>query len=242
VIVVSGETARENLRPGKRILDVVAATCGLVLLSPCFVLIAILVKADSKGPVFFRQKRVGRGFHEFRILKFRTMIVDAPLKGGDLTEPRDPRITPIGRILRKAKIDELPQLINVFRGEMSLVGPRPEVPRYVELFRGDYEELLQVRPGITDLASLKYRDESSVLGEASDPEHEYVTRILPDKIALAREYLQRASLSFDMWVIVQTIVQMGRKRPRHTSIAEPAIRKRVPEASQDCSHGTHLSN
>jgi lipopolysaccharide/colanic/teichoic acid biosynthesis glycosyltransferase len=237
-----GRTARRNLSGGKRILDVIAATCGLVLLAPGFVLIAILVKADSKGPVLFRQRRVGRNFQEFWILKFRTMFVDAPSKGGPLTHPGDPRITPMGRILRKAKVDELPQLINVFRGEMSLVGPRPEVPHYVDLFRSDYEELLKVRPGMTDLASLKYRDESSMLGEASDPECEYVTRILPDKIALAREYLERASLSFDMWVIVQTIVQMGRRRPPHTNLAVAAVRKRVPEASQDCSHHTHLGN
>ena len=136
------------------------------------------------------------------------MVVDAPLKGGPLTAAEDPRITRVGRILRKTKIDELPQLINVLRGEMTLVGPRPEVPRYVALFRNDYEEILQIRPGITDLASLKYRDESSVLSRAADPEQEYLTRVLPDKIALAKEYVRRSSLTFDLSLILKTVARI----------------------------------
>jgi len=133
------------------------------------------------------------------------MVADAPLKGGQLTVGQDPRITRIGRILRKTKIDELPQLINVLRGEMSLVGPRPEVPRYVALFRSDYEQILRVPPGITDLASLKYRDETAVLMLASDPEHEYVTRVLPDKIELAKQYVRQSSFVFDMSLIAKTV-------------------------------------
>ena len=142
------------------------------------------------------------------IYKFRTMVEDAPLIGGQITAGEDSRITGFGRILRKTKIDELPQLVNVFRGEMSLVGPRPEVPKYVDLFQTEYQEILRVQPGITDLASLKYRDESAILQRAEDPEHEYVTRLLPDKIALAKEYVRRSSFCFDMSLIFKTLVKV----------------------------------
>jgi lipopolysaccharide/colanic/teichoic acid biosynthesis glycosyltransferase len=135
------------------------------------------------------------------------MVADASQKGGLLTPSDDFRVTRAGRILRKSKMDELPQLINVLRGEMSLVGPRPEVDRYVNLFRGDYEEILRVRPGITDLASLKYRNESALLAMAADPEQEYITRVLPDKIALAKEYLRRSSFLFDISLIMKTVAK-----------------------------------
>jgi lipopolysaccharide/colanic/teichoic acid biosynthesis glycosyltransferase len=192
----------------KRSVDVVASSVGLLLLSPLFAVTALLIKLDSKGPVFFRQERIGYGLRTFVIYKFRTMVVDASLKGGLLTSGGDSRITRIGRVLRKSKIDELPQLINVLRGEMSLVGPRPEVARYVELYRREYEEILQVQPGITDLASLKYRNESALLELAADPEREYVTRVLPDKIALAREYVRRSSFLFDMSLIFRTLLKI----------------------------------
>jgi len=192
----------------KRFLDVLVSSVGLLLFSPVAALVAILIKFDSRGPLLFRQERVGQGLGTFCIYKFRTMVVDAPLKGGQLTAAEDPRLTRLGRILRKTKIDELPQLINVLRGEMTLVGPRPEVPRYVALFRNDYEEILQIRPGITDLASLKYRDESSVLSRAADPEQEYLTRVLPDKIALAKEYVRRSSLTFDLSLILRTVARI----------------------------------
>ena len=136
------------------------------------------------------------------------MVADASEKGGLLTSVRDPRITRLGRILRKHKIDELPQLINVLRGEMTLVGPRPEVRRYVNLFRHDYEEILRVRPGITDLASLKYRDESALLAVAADPEQEYITHVLPDKIRLAKEYVRRSSFVFDISLILKTVAKI----------------------------------
>ncbi|MBX3438178.1 MAG: sugar transferase, partial [Planctomycetaceae bacterium] len=158
----------------KRAFDITFSLLGLILLSPVFLAACALVKLTSPGPAFFMQERVGRDFRPFRILKFRTMVVDAPKQGGQLTAGRDPRITPIGRWLRATKVDELPQLINVFRGDMSFVGPRPEVPRYVEKFRRDYEVLLQVRPGITDIASLKYRHEADLLGQSTDPEATYV--------------------------------------------------------------------
>jgi lipopolysaccharide/colanic/teichoic acid biosynthesis glycosyltransferase len=136
------------------------------------------------------------------------MVEDAPLKGAQVTTAGDSRITRVGKILRELKLDELPQLINVLRGEMSLVGPRPEVPRYVDLFRVEYQEILQVQPGITDLASLKYRSESEILGSAADPEREYITHVLPDKIALAKEYVQHSSFWFDVSLLFKTFVKV----------------------------------
>jgi lipopolysaccharide/colanic/teichoic acid biosynthesis glycosyltransferase len=191
----------------KRTCDVLVSSLGLLLLSPFLAAVAVLIKIDSRGPVFFLQERMGQGLRTFFIYKFRTMVVDAPRLGGALTIGEDPRITRVGRILRKSKIDELPQLINVLRGEMTLVGPRPEVQRYVNLFRRDYEEILRVRPGITDLASLKYRDESPLLAVA-DPEQEYVRAILPDKIALAKEYMRQSSFFFDLSLIVKTVTRI----------------------------------
>jgi lipopolysaccharide/colanic/teichoic acid biosynthesis glycosyltransferase len=191
----------------KRTCDLLVSSLGLSLLSPFLALIAVLIKIDSRGPVFFRQERVGQGFRRFSIYKFRTMVVAAPRLGGALTIHDDPRITRLGRILRKSKIDEIPQLINVFRGEMTLVGPRPEVQRYVDLFWHDYQEILRVRPGITDLASLKYRDEAPLLAVA-DPEQEYIMSILPDKIALAKEYMRHSSLSFDLLLVVKTVAKI----------------------------------
>lgn len=192
----------------KRAFDIVAALLGLLILSPFAVVIALLIKLDSSGPVFFRQERMGRGFRPFFIYKFRTMLQDAPLKGSEVTSAGDPRITLVGRFLRKTKIDELPQLINVVRGEMSLVGPRPEVRQYVELFRKDYEEILKVQPGITDLSSLKYQDEAVLLGKYANPEAEYVRRVLPDKINLAKEYLRHSSLFFDFLLILKTVPKL----------------------------------
>jgi lipopolysaccharide/colanic/teichoic acid biosynthesis glycosyltransferase len=197
----------------KRSTDLIAAASGLLLLLPVFTLIALSIKLDSKGPVFFRQERIGRGLRKFRIYKFRTMVEDAAFKGLQLTTAGDSRITGVGRILRATKMDELPQLINVLRGEMSLVGPRPEVPKYVELFRRDYEEILRIRPGITDLASLKYRNESSVLQHAEDPETEYITRLLPDKIALAKEYVRGCSFALDMSLLFKTLLKVFAVRP-----------------------------
>jgi lipopolysaccharide/colanic/teichoic acid biosynthesis glycosyltransferase len=192
----------------KRSLDLIASSAGLVILSPLFLLTAILIKLNSRGPVFFRQERIGYGLRTFVIYKFRTMVADAHLRGGQLTTGTDDRITWTGRILRRTKIDELPQLYNVLRGEMSLVGPRPEVRRYVDLFRDDYEEILRVQPGITDLASLKYRNESALLQLSADPEREYLTSVLPDKIALAKEYVRKSSLLFDLSLIVRTVARV----------------------------------
>jgi lipopolysaccharide/colanic/teichoic acid biosynthesis glycosyltransferase len=192
----------------KRAFDIIAALLGLTLLAPLLLLVALLIKLDSAGPIFFRQERMGKGFRPFRIYKFRTMVQDAPHKGGPITFGADPRITRLGRVLRRTKLDEFPQLLNVLRGEMSFVGPRPEVRPYVDLFREDYEEILRVVPGITDLASVQYRDEAEVLGRFADPEAAYVGHILPDKIKLAKEYVRRASLIFDITVILKTLTKL----------------------------------
>jgi len=201
---VTATNSEIRLPNWKRSCDILVSTLGLLFLSPFLAVIAAVIKLDSRGPVFFRQERIGQGLRSFSIYKFRTMVVDASQRGGLLTVPDDPRVTRLGRILRKGKIDELPQLINVFRGEMSLVGPRPEVQQYVNLFRHDYEEILRVRPGLTDLASLKYRNEALFLA-AADPEQAYIESVLPDKIALAKEYVHRSSFFFDLSLIVKTV-------------------------------------
>ena len=202
----------------KRLLDIVAASLGLLLLSPLFAVIAVLVKCGSSGSVLFRHERIGKGFRPFGVLKFRTMVQDAPKLGGPITCGDDPRITSIGRLLRKLKLDELPQLFNVLVGDMSLVGPRPEVRRYVEMFREDYEVILQVRPGITDLASIKYRDEATILGKAANPEEEYVRVVLPEKIRLAKQYVARRSLRLDLAILFGTLACLACNRaPRPSS-------------------------
>jgi lipopolysaccharide/colanic/teichoic acid biosynthesis glycosyltransferase len=192
----------------KRSFDIAVAAMGLVVLSPLMVIFAVLIKCDSEGPVFFKQRRIGKNFRAFAIYKFRTMKENSELSGPVITVGEDPRITRIGRFLRKTKLDELPQLINVLKGEMSLVGPRPELPRFVELFQREYAEILTVRPGITDLASLKYHDEAKLIGEFPNPEEEYVMSILPDKIRLAREYIDRSSIVFDLSLILRTLPKL----------------------------------
>jgi lipopolysaccharide/colanic/teichoic acid biosynthesis glycosyltransferase len=192
----------------KRVFDILVAAASLLLLAPVMAAAALLIKCDSKGPVFFKQERMGRGFRPFLIYKFRTMRQDFDREGRLITVGADPRITRIGRFLRKTKMDELPQLINVLKGDMSVVGPRPEVRKYVEAFQKDYEDILKVRPGITDLASLKYRDEASLLGKAENPEEEYVSHVLPDKIRLAKDYLQHSSFLFDLSVILKTLFRI----------------------------------
>jgi lipopolysaccharide/colanic/teichoic acid biosynthesis glycosyltransferase len=194
----------------KRAFDIGAASLGLVVLSPLLLLVALLIKLDSAGPVFFRQERIGRGFRPFIIYKFRTMVQEAPRQGGPITFGADPRITRAGQILRRTKIDEFPQLINVLRGEMSLVGPRPEVRQYVELFREDYVDILRVLPGITDLASLTYRHEAEVLGRSENPEVAYVRDVLPEKVRLAKEHVRRSSLLFDVTLIFKTLLALFR--------------------------------
>jgi lipopolysaccharide/colanic/teichoic acid biosynthesis glycosyltransferase len=202
----------------KRLCDILIAGMALIILSPLLLVVALLVRVTSPGPVFFRQERIGRDFRPFRIYKFRSMVQDAPKQGSLVTFGADPRITKIGSVLRAAKIDELPQLINVLAGDMSLVGPRPEVVKYVEMFREEYAEILRVRPGITDPASIKYRNEAEILGHAEDPESEYVQRILPEKIRLGKEYAKNSSLWLDFMIILKTFHVVG--RPNKASLAD----------------------
>ncbi len=192
----------------KRRLDVVGAVLGLVFLWPLFLLLAVCVTLDDGGPILYRQTRVGRGGRLFRMFKFRTMVVGADREGQLLTVGRDPRTTRAGRWIRKLKLDELPQLWNVLRGEMSLVGPRPEVPRYVALYTAEQWRVLDLVPGITDPASIQYLNESELLAHADVPETTYVTRIMPDKIRLNLEYAARATVWSDFRTVFSTLGHM----------------------------------
>ncbi len=192
----------------KRIFDIILSAAGLLVLLPVFVIVAALVKAGSHGPVFFRQKRMGRRFRPFYLFKFRTMVEGADKNGPLVTTGGDARVTGVGRVLRKTKIDELPQLINVLKGDMSLVGPRPEVERYVRLYELDYTEVLSVRPGITDISSIEFRDEESVLKAQENPEEYYRKVLLPIKIGYAREYIKNMSFFFDIKLIFITILKV----------------------------------
>jgi lipopolysaccharide/colanic/teichoic acid biosynthesis glycosyltransferase len=189
----------------KRLFDVSLAAAGLLVLLPWFVVVAILMKLTDRGPIFYRQTRIGRYGRPFTILKFRTMFVGAEKRGALVTETNDPRMTAVGRVLRRTKIDELPQLWNVLKGEMSFVGPRPQVPRYIERLTPGQREMLQHRPGITDMASLKFRNEAVLLAGAADVDDFYIRYCLPRKIALNLEYARRASLPYDIWIILQTL-------------------------------------
>jgi lipopolysaccharide/colanic/teichoic acid biosynthesis glycosyltransferase len=195
----------------KRVFDLLVAASALLLLSPFLLAVAVVVKLDSPGPVFFRQERIGRHGVPFRIHKFRTMRQDAG--GLPLTVGADPRITRVGAFLRRTRADELPQLIDVLAGSMSLVGPRPEVPRYVALYPAALRErALAVRPGITDPSSIEFIDESERLARAADPEREYVERILPQKLQRAADYADRATLWSDIGVLWRTVIRLATQR------------------------------
>ena len=188
----------------KRLFDIVASGCGLLVLSPVLLIVALWVKLDSKGPVFYRQVRVGRYNKDFRIFKFRSMRVGA-VKGSLVTiGARDPRVTRSGYFIRKFKLDELPQLINVLVGDMSLVGPRPEVRHYVDYWTPEQMHVLDVRPGITDPASIKFRNENELMEKAEDPEDYYINVIMQDKIRLYMEYVDNASFLYDLKLIFKT--------------------------------------
>jgi lipopolysaccharide/colanic/teichoic acid biosynthesis glycosyltransferase len=189
----------------KRIFDLVFSLIGIILLAPLFLAIAIWIKLDSPGSVFFRQARVGQFGKEFKIYKFRTMVTNAEALGKQITVDEDPRITRCGKFLRKYKLDELPQLFNIVKGEMSLVGPRPEVPKYVALYTPEQRRVLEVPPGITDLASINFRNENELLSSVSNPEYFYIENIIPQKLALNIQYIERASLGLDLQIIFQTI-------------------------------------
>lgn len=188
----------------KRAFDILASAVGLILLSPLFLVVALWIKCDSRGPVFYRQTRVGRGNVDFQLFKFRSMFVDSDKKGLLTVGGHDSRVTKSGYFIRKYKLDELPQLINVFIGDMSFVGPRPEVRRYVNLYTKEQLHVLDVRPGITDRASVKYRNENDLLAKASNPEEYYVNVIMQDKLAINLDYVANHTLLSDISLIFST--------------------------------------
>ena len=195
----------------KRLFDLLLSSLGLFLLTPLFLLLAVTIKLDSKGPVFFRQQRIGRHAKPFLIYKFRSMHTRAEQTGPQLTVGADARITTVGRLLRAYKIDELAQLINVVLGDMSLVGPRPEVPKYVQYYPAALRnKILSVRPGITDLASIAYKDENRILGNSPDPERDYIETILPVKLAFYAHYVDNQSLWLDLRIIIKTLAAILR--------------------------------
>ena len=196
---------------GKRLFDIFSSLGLLGVLWPLLLVVAALVWIESGRPILFSQLRIGRRFRSFHIWKFRSMRPD-PL-GPRITVRGDARVTRVGKFIRAAKIDELPQLWNVLRGDMSMVGPRPELPEYVELYRHRYRNVLELRPGVTDLASLKFRNEEAILAEAADPQREYLDRLLPSKLDLAEEYLRRRSPLLDSYILLRTLlVPWGKSR------------------------------
>ena len=190
---------------GKRLFDIVVSALILLILSPLFLLLALAIKLDSRGPVFYRQVRVGRYGQDFKIFKFRTMVQDADRIGLSLTTGGDPRITRVGRLIRKCRLDEFSQILNVLSGTMSLVGSRPEVRRYVDAYRPEYLATLLVRPGITATASIEFKDEDELLNSGGDPEQIYIERILPEKMRYNLEYLRHISVWGDLKIMFRTV-------------------------------------
>lgn len=189
----------------KRLFDVAASAVALLILSPFLLLLALTVKLDSPGPVFYRQVRVGRYGKDFRIFKFRTMVQDADRIGPPLTMGKDPRVTRVGRMIRRFRLDEFSQLLNVLGGSMSLVGPRPEVRRYVDAYTQEYLATLLIRPGITAPSSIAFKDEDKILNSGGDPERTYIEKILPPKMELNLKYMEKISLLGDIKILFQTV-------------------------------------
>jgi lipopolysaccharide/colanic/teichoic acid biosynthesis glycosyltransferase len=214
----------------RRAFDVVVGGTLLVLAAPLLAVLAVVVRATSRGPALFVQERVGKDGRAFGLLKLRTMVADAPARGGALTAPGDARVTRVGAVLRRWKLDELPQLANVVRGDMSLVGPRPEVPRYVAGYSPRERAVLRVRPGITDPASLAYADEAAMLARFEDYERAYVEAVLPAKLALSLEYLERRTLRSDLGLLLRTVIRIARGGRPHPdtsrSVADAGRRTR----------------
>lgn len=194
----------------QRFIDVLAGGFGLLVLSPLFLILAVWIKLDSRGPVFYRQIRIGKDGRDFKLYKFRSMRTGSDKKGLITVGEKDPRVTGSGYFIRKYKLDELPQLINVVIGDMSLVGPRPEVKRYVDLYTPEQRRVLSVKPGITDYASIEYMDENVILGNAKDPDKEYVEQIMPAKIKLNMKYINNPSLTEYFKIIILTIFKVFR--------------------------------
>ena len=193
-----------------RFFDFILGLVGLVVLAPIFIMLAIWIKIDSKGPVFYKQVRVGQNGINFGLFKFRSMVVDADKKGLITVGGKDPRITRSGYFIRKYKLDELPQLINVLVGDMSLVGPRPEVRKYVNLYTDEQQKVLSVKPGITDYASIEYMDENEILGKSSDPEKTYIEDIMPEKIKYNMKYINNKNLFEYFKIIFLTVLKIVR--------------------------------
>jgi lipopolysaccharide/colanic/teichoic acid biosynthesis glycosyltransferase len=192
----------------KRAFDLIIAIVVLVLFLPLFLIVGLLIIMESKGGIFFKQERIGKDLIPFKILKFRTMHVNAEAKGKLTVGSKDSRITKIGFWIRKYKIDELPQFINVAKGEMSIVGPRPEVSRYVDLYSNIQKKVLSIKPGITDYASLKYFEENKLLGESLNPEETYIKEIMPEKLKINLEYLEKNSFKNDLTIIWETFLRI----------------------------------
>lgn len=188
-----------------RFFDLLFTVLGLIILSPLFLIVAIWIKLDSNGPVFYRQTRVGRNSKDFKLLKFRSMVTDADKNGLITVGGRDPRVTQSGYFIRKYKLDELPQLLNVLKGDMSLVGPRPEVRKYVDLYNESQRRVLSVKPGITDYASIQFIDENEILGKAENPEMVYIEKVMPEKIKYNMKYIQNRSVKEYFKIIFLTI-------------------------------------
>ncbi len=196
----------------KRLFDFSSSLAGLIVLSPLLLIIGLLIKLDSSGPVFFRQNRVGLHGKQFNIYKFRTMTAEAEELGKHITIGRDPRITRIGHFLRRSNLDELPQLINVLKGEMSIVGPRPEVPKYVELYTEEQRKVLSVKPGMTDYASIEFRNEDDMLASSSNPEEYYINELMPKKLTRNLEYINNQSLLLDIKLILETLKRIVQRK------------------------------
>jgi lipopolysaccharide/colanic/teichoic acid biosynthesis glycosyltransferase len=203
-LLVPARTASSGKHCPRRMFDAVCAAAGLAILSPLFAMIAVAIKLDDGGPVLYSHFRIGKNFQEFRLLKFRSVIVSSA-GGSTVTAPHDARVTRVGRFLRKYKLDELPQLVNVWRGEMQLVGVRPQMHRFVEMFRGEYEELLQIPPGITDLATLSFRNEERFFHKGSI-EEQYITRIMPAKLKLSLKYSRSRTFLSDLEILFRTVL------------------------------------
>jgi len=196
------------MRKYKRIFDLFFTLIGLPFLLPFLAIIALMIKLEDGGPVFFIQRRIGYKGNPFYMLKFRTMVIDAEKNGSLITVGNDPRITRVGYFLRKYKLDEFPQLLNVLKGEMSLVGPRPEVEKYVMLYNSEQRKVLNIIPGMTDPASIKYVNENEILAQAKDPEKIYIEKVMPEKIKLNLEYAEKATCWSDFLIIIKTFFRI----------------------------------
>ncbi len=196
----------------KRIFDLAFSAVILVMFLPIVLLLAIWIKSSSAGPVFYRGRRVGLGGVPFYIFKFRTMVINADQIGGPSTAEDDPRITPVGKFIRRYKLDEIPQFLNVLMGDMSIVGPRPEVQQYVDMYTEDEKKILTVKPGITDYASIKYHNEGEILAGSSDPEQAYLEKIRPGKLKLQLQYVQNRSFIEDVRIVFETVATLLKTR------------------------------